>query len=110
MKVLVTNISYNKMKTIKTICLALLTVALAACQQNGYHIKGTAEGAADGDTLLLSTDFSGGNASDTIVIKNGRFELKGDADTAQLAVIFFKNHPELAATFLLEKGTIEIDM
>ena len=98
------------MKTIKILCLALLTVALAACQQNGYQIKGTAEGAADGDTLLLSTDFMEGNSADTIIIKNKKFELKGQADSVQLAVIFFKNRPELAATFLLESGTITIDM
>ncbi len=87
-----------------------MVLAMTACQKNGYTINGTAQDFSDGDTLLLSTNFNEGIVDDTIVVSNQRFQLKGEADSAQLAVIFAKERPDLAATFLLEPGTITIDL
>ena len=44
----------------KAFLFLLLACAFVACQQNGYTVSGTAEGFADGDTLFLSNDLTGG--------------------------------------------------
>ncbi|MBR1934116.1 MAG: AhpC/TSA family protein [Prevotella sp.] len=88
----------------------LLAVALVGCQQNGYKIKGTAEGFADGDTLLLITDFATGTPSDTLIVNNGRFEHSGQVDSVDICAIYSLANPEAGTDFLLEPGTITISL
>lgn len=83
-------------------------IALAACQSNTYQINGTAEGAADGDTLFLTTDLQDGTPRDTIVVKDGKFSLSGTTDSTYLCMIYSKDDQSLNMPFFVEPGTIKV--
>lgn len=85
-------------------------ITLAACQSNTYHIVGTVENAADGDTLFLTTDIMQGIPCAKTVIKNGRFELSGETDDVRFCMIYSKNDESLTASFFLEPGRIQVSM
>ena len=99
------------MKTFKHL-FAIIAVAAAfvGCQQNGYKIKGTAEGLSDGDTLLLVGAFAESEGGDTIIVKNGKFEYSGETDSVSLCAIYSLATPGVGTDFLLEPGTITIDL
>ncbi len=88
----------------------ILTAAgftLAACQSNTYTIKGTVED-AQGDTLFLTTDLQQGTPRDTIVIKDGQFELSGETDSTYFCMIYSKDEEALNIPLFIEPGTIKI--
>ena len=82
-------------------------ITLAACQSNTYHIKGTVED-AQGDTLFLTTDLQQGTPRDTIVIKDGQFELSGETDSTYFCMIYSKNEESLNCPIFIEPGTIKV--
>lgn len=98
------------MKIRNFIVLSAMTLAFAACQQNSYKIEGTAEGFNDGDTLFVTTDLDTGLPTDTLVVKDGKFELQGKADTVMLTLIYSPKYDELGALFFAEPGTIRVKM
>lgn len=83
---------------------------LAACQSKSYQISGTAESLADGDTLYLTADLLDGVPSDTIIVENGQFSLKGETDSTQLVMIYSARRNEVNCPFFLEPGTITITL
>lgn len=89
-------------------------MALAACQEKaGYTIKGTADGAADGDTVYLQNRTADGFvALDSTVVKNGSFEFKGTPDSiAELRyVTYMKGDNHMAAMLFVEPGTVTVSM
>jgi len=91
----------------KLAIVALAAFALAACQSNQYKIQGSGSGLSEGDTLYLTSDLAMGVPSDTIVVKDGKFELTGETDSTYLCVIY--SQAQNSATFFLEPGTIKID-
>ena len=93
-----------------SILFSTLLLGLTACQQNSYTINGTTEGLADGDTLYLTRDMQTGEPSDTIVIKDGEFSLKGETDTTALCMIYSAKRNEINAPFFLEPGAISIHL
>lgn len=82
-------------------------ITLAACQSNAYQIKGTVEGVQE-DTLFLTTDLQEGTPHDTIVVKDGRFELSGESDSTYLCLIYSKNEEALNIPLFIEPGTIKV--
>ncbi len=90
--------------------LAAIAFLMAACQSNAYHIKGTAEGLEDGDTLFITFDFADAIPSDTVVVKDGKFSLDGEADSVQLAMIYSLGHQGVGANFYIEPGDITITL
>ena len=48
------------MKKLLSLAALVLMLCVAACQQGGYKISGTVQGAADGDTVILSGDLMPG--------------------------------------------------
>jgi len=98
------------MKHFQLIVLLTAAVTLAACQQNSYKITGTVEGLEDGDTLFVITDLSTGLPSDTLIIKDGAFSLKGESDSVELCGIFAQSNPEISALFFTEPGNITIKL
>lgn len=82
-------------------------ITLAACQSKTYHIKGTVED-AQGDTLFLTTDLQQGTPRDTIVIKDGQFELSGETDSTYFCMIYSKNEESLNIPLFIEPGTIKV--
>ncbi len=98
MKVSLTSILYS----------ALFVAALTACQSKSYQINGTVEGAADGDTLFLTSDLQTGTPSDTIVVKDGKFSLNGETDSIHLSMIYSAHSNEMNIPIFIEPGTITV--
>ena len=100
MKVSLTSILYS----------ALFLGALTACQSNTYQVKGTIEGAADGDTLFFTTDMQSGIPSDTLIVEHGKFSFSGESDSVYMAMVYSAKRNELNAPFFVEPGKISIDI
>ncbi len=100
MKASLTNILYS----------ALAAVALTACQSNTYKITGSAEGLQDGDTLFITSDLQTGYPSDTLVIKDGKFQTEGKVDSVHLCMIYCASRNEVNAPFFAEAGNIQIKL
>ncbi|MBQ9187092.1 MAG: AhpC/TSA family protein [Prevotella sp.] len=96
------------MKAFRTSILFSVLTILAACQSNTYKISGTAEGLAEGDTLLLTTDLENGTPSDTVVVHDGKFTLEGETDSVRLAMLYSALRNEVNIPFFLEPGDISI--
>ena len=77
MKVSLTNILYS----------VLFFGTLTACQSNTYQVTGTIEGAADGDTLFLTSDMEMATPCDTIIVEDGAFYFSGEVDSVRLHMI-----------------------
>ena len=98
MRASLTNILYS----------ALLAAALTACQSKAYQVSGTIEGAADGDTLFVTSDMQTGMPSDTLIVKDGKFSISGETDSVYLCMVYSAEHNELNAPFFVEPGQINI--
>lgn len=81
---------------------------LAACQSNTYQIKGSVDDIADGDTLFLTTDLQLGIPRDTILVKDGQFELIGETDSTYFCLIYNKDNENLTVPLFIEPGTIKV--
>ena len=94
------------MKNLLKLAALVVVLCVAACQNNGYKVSGTINGAQDGDTVVL------GMPNDTLqvaVVKNGRFTFTGTQDTARLCYVMWSNEETfMYAEFALENGNIEI--
>ncbi len=99
-----------KVSLTSTLYSALLVAALTACQSKSYQINGTVEGAADGDTLFLTSDLQTGIPSDTIVVKDGKFSLSGETDSIHLSMIYSSSRNEINAPLFIEPGNITINL
>ena len=94
---------------IKSFLITMTAGIALACQSNVYQIKGTVEGANKVDTLYLITDLVTGIPSATIPVKDGKFELEGEADSTYFCVIHDKDQ-SIAIPFFIEPGTIKIKL
>lgn len=85
-------------------------LTLAACQSNTYQIQGTVKDAADGDTLFLTTDLQNGTPRDTILVKDGKFELSGETDSTYFCIIYSSGEQAFNTPLFIEPGTIKVLM
>lgn len=84
---------------------------LAACQSDGYRIKGEAQILNDGDTLFVTDDFFTGTPIDTLIVKDGKFETEGDyAGETRLCFVYSPNPRGIYSAFFIEPGTINIKL
>lgn len=95
---------------------AALFMVLTACQNEGYKVIGTIDGAEDGDTVILAKTLSMFEV-DTLqitTIKNSEFVFKGVQDTAAMRYILWtsQSNPNLniATQIALENATITVKM
>jgi hypothetical protein len=88
--------------------LTAASITLIACQSKTYQIKGTAEDVADGDTLFLTTDLQQGIPRDTILVKDGKFELSGETDSTYFCLIYSKSDETITTPLFVEPGTIKV--
>ena len=102
------------MKKILSLAALALMLCVAACQQGGYKITGSANGGEDGDTVILAR-FIGRQGVDTLqstVIKNGKFAFTGTQDTAIMCYVIWSSNanPDLsiAAQIALENAAITV--
>ncbi len=98
------------MKKITYLVVAATAIGMVACTPNkpGYVVTGTAEGASDGDTILLQ-EVSGRQLVDldTAVIANGTFAFKGTQDSTANRYLSYPKG-QLRMDFFLENGNINI--
>lgn len=88
-------------------------MTLAACQENnGYVIDGTVANATDGEYVFLNTIDKKAEVLDSVVIKGGKFQFKGNPEIAALpkAVSYTSKEGKIAAMLFLEKGTIKVEL
>ena len=83
-------------------------VLLASCQSNSYKLSGSVEGLPDGDTLFITSDLLTGIPNDTLIIKDGKFELRGEVDSTVLCMVYSAAKNEINTAFFLEPGSIKI--
>ncbi len=103
-----------KMKKILSLAALALMLCVAACQQGGYKITGTANGGEDGDTVILAR-FTGRQGVDTLqttVIKGGKFAFNGTQDTATMCYVIWSSNADpdlsIAAQIALENAAITV--
>ncbi|MBQ7414241.1 MAG: AhpC/TSA family protein [Prevotella sp.] len=95
------------MKVKSILILTAAGIMLAACQSNTYHIKGTVKDVQE-DTLFLTTDLQQGTPRDTILVKDGQFELSGETDSTYFCMIYSKNEEALNIPLFIEPGTTKV--
>lgn len=93
--------------------LAAATLTLGACSNGqGYKIKGSVEGAAEGDTVLIQEVANRALVpTDTAVIVNGEFVFEGKQDSAVARYITYMNNDKQYMTdFFLENGNMNVKL
>ena len=93
-----------------SILFSVAVLALTACHSNAYKISGNVEGLKDGDTLYITNDLQTGIPTDTLIVKDGKFELSGETDSTYIAMIYSGARNELNAPFFVEPGNITIKL
>ncbi|MBP3511564.1 MAG: AhpC/TSA family protein [Prevotella sp.] len=82
---------------------------LAACQLDGYRIKGSGDALKNGDTLLvMAIDGDSYHPIDTVVVKDGEFETSGRADSTAGCVLVWPRETPRQLVFFIEPGTISM--
>ncbi len=88
--------------------LCAMALATVACQQpDGYKVNGVTEGFKDGDTLFFFKAMGERTPTDTIFVKDGKFELEGPVDSVGLASILATDGTS-GVLFFTEQGNIDI--
>ena len=94
----------------KLFIFAAAVLMLAACtNKNAYTVSGTIAVAQDGDTIAIAVPQS--RSLETIaetVVKDGKYEFKGETDTCQMAYLTVAGRPHMI--FFLEPGNIKADI
>ena len=89
----------------------LLMAACVEQAQKGYTITGTAEGTVDGDTVFICEmqGFFEMIPTDTTLVKDGKFEFKGQCEGAALRFIvpMHAGQPVVTEMFILENADIK---
>lgn len=85
--------------------LAFAAFSLTSCNSNSFKVEGTVEGINDGDTLLIMSNTP--TPLDTLVVKDGKFEWKGEADSVFLCTVVAQRTMS-SAMFFREPGTIHL--
>lgn len=87
-------------------------IALAACNGNGYTIKGEISDANNGDSIFL-VEMNGRQMTNqqSAVVNDGKFQFKGEQSTPVLRYIMYQNNEnDQSMEFFLENGTINVKM
>ena len=93
-----------------SILFSAAVLALTACHSNTYKISGAVEGLNDGDTLFITNDMQTGIPTDTLIVKDGKFEMSGETDSTYLCMVYSEKRNELNAPFFIEPGNISIKL
>ncbi len=99
----------------KLLLVAISSAFLFSCNKetntdtDGYHVSGTIDSIADGSIIFIETQNNQGGFIhlDTAIVKNGKFEFKGEAKEITLAFLQIGNL-ERKVPFILENHKIAI--
>ena len=100
------------MKKLLSLAALALMMCVAACQNGGYKVTGTATGAEDGDTVILAEvrGMFDVDTLQTVLVKNGQFVFTGTQDSAAMRYVIWKSNanPDLsiATRIALENADI----
>ena len=94
---------FNRLMTSMFLVAAMI---MTACSSNSFKVKGVVEDIDDGDTLLVVSDISE-LPLDTLIVKDGKFEWKGESDSTIICNIISKQE-NASVVFFREPGTINI--
>lgn len=85
---------------------------ICACHSNQCKVEGYIENAKDGDTLFIAKMDEGKFIpSDTIIIKDGKFQLEENCDSTTICTYYYQQGEDLFNNiFFLEKGNIRLDI
>lgn len=95
----------------KSILLVALAALMAACGGK-YTVKGTIDGIADGEYVKICDIVNGTSLQtiDSVMVKGGKYSLKGVTDTSDVCVMTFDIDGEMhTCTFFLEPGNIKVN-
>ncbi|MCQ2220161.1 MAG: AhpC/TSA family protein [Prevotella sp.] len=102
------------MKKIFSMALMALFSLAASAQQNGYTVTGSCYGTEDGDSVFLCSmqGFFSMVPEDTCIVRNGKYEFKGNMDGATLRFIcpIHKGESVGMADFILENSPIVVNI
>lgn len=85
--------------------LAFAAISMISCDSNGFKVKGEVEGIDDGDTLFIMSNTP--TPLDTLIVEDGKFEWKGEADSVFLCSVVAPK--TMTSTFFFrEPGTINL--
>jgi len=97
-------------KIVFIITSALLFVACNNLKDNEFLISGTANEIENGKKVYVEVQTETGvTAKDTGVVENGKFELKGIIESAELGFVRIENE-NFSIPFILENGKIKMDI
>ncbi len=96
---------------LSSILFSFLAFLQLGCQSQTFKLIGSAEGMADGDTLLLTDNMVDGTPIDTIIVKGNKFSYSGECskETA-LCMVYSAKRNEINAAFIREPGEISIKL
>jgi len=60
--------------------------------------------------LFITNDLQTGIPTDTLIVKDGKFELSGETDSTYLCMVYSEKRNELNAPFFIEPGNISIKL
>ena len=104
------------MKKLLSLAALALMMCVAACQNGGYKVTGTATGAEDGDTVILAEvrGMFDVDTLQTVLVKNGQFVFTGTQDSAAMRYVIWKSNanPDLsiATRIALENADITVKL
>lgn len=103
------------MKKLFLFAFATAALCFAACNNGGYRLTGTAVGAEDGDTVVLTTYEHGElDTFATTIVKDGKFKFTGTQDTAAMRLVIWSSNsnPDLhiATWVALENADIHVEL
>lgn len=90
--------------------LTAASMMLAACQSGSFKISGSGEKLVDGDTVIMARANSEWQPVDTAVVKDGKFEFEGKADSTRFCIVFSTKDREAQLPFFVEGGNIRLYM
>ena len=82
----------------------------SACQSRFCQVTGEADGMADGDTLLVSNDLKTGKPTAVVIVQDGHFSWRTEADTARLYRLWALHQPQRSLTFFAERGKVVVSL
>ena len=99
------------MKKIISLFLLATCFMSAGCQSKSYKIEGSCSGSiADGDTLFITNGINTEKPIDTVVVKDGKFELSGNTDSTFMCMIYSTKDIAINQSFFIEPGTIKLNV
>ena len=87
----------------------LTALAMTACQNgNAYKVDGVAEGLEEGDTILVINPETS-MATDTLIVRKGKFSFEGSADTVVMNAIMAPK-ANVHVMYFTEPGDIHVTL